>query len=67
MFCSEGVALSILMAGLLYRARHITSVNLINNDESYAPALLGISETAPLVLSSAVLSANQRVAGCLVV
>ena len=32
LFCSEGAALSILMAGFLYCVKQITSVNLISND-----------------------------------
>ena len=32
LFCSEGAALSVLMAGFLYCVKQITSVNLISND-----------------------------------
>lgn len=61
LFYSEGVvALSIIVAGFLYSARQITSVNLINNDGSYVAALLGSSGMAPTVPSSSALNVNQR-------
>lgn len=62
LFCSEGVALFILMAGFLSRARWITSVNPINNDGRCAANLLYSSGMAPLVPSKAALSVKPE--GC---
>lgn len=63
LFCSEGVvALSVIVAGFLYSARQITSVNLINNDGSYVATLLGSSGMAPIVPSASALSVHQRAA-----